>query len=614
MSDQTANHRDTEDTEKGVFLKTGSLRDLGASVVSGLRKRSSPCSQWLCGDRPPRFTAFLRALSVSVVIFAGTALAILLLAGCATTVPKPTLDLKITNGRILDGTGAPWFRGDVGVRGDTIVAMGDLTAQTAAATIDAHGRIVSPGFIDLLGQSQMSVFVDPHLEAKVRQGVTTEVTGEGHSPGPLKPLAAETERRGAIPHLTRLADYFSYLEERGTALNFALFVGASNPREMVIGDVNRPPTPEELKEMEDIVDQAMRDGAIGLSTSLIYLPAMYSTTGEIVAMARVAAKYGGVYFSHIRDEGDHIDDALDEAFTIGRLTGIPINIWHLKTGGRANWGRMPHVIERIEAARAEGIDVAANVYPYAASGTSLSTLAPDWALEGGWKEFQKRLADPDARAKIADALRAQFAKRGEKGIYVGSIPNPTLAAAYNKKFIEEIADGMKLPPEEALIKLFAESTASPSVIFFSISEDDVRTALKQPFVSVGSDSGAPSAQARAMNASQHPRAYGTFARVVGHYVRDEHLLTLEDAVRKMTSQAADRANLADRGVLRPGLKADIAIFDPETIRDLATFAEPHQFSIGVSDVIVNGVPVLRDGKITEALPGRVLRGKGYRKP
>jgi dihydroorotase/N-acyl-D-amino-acid deacylase len=541
------------------------------------------------------------------------ALATFLLAGCATT-HQPVLDLKITNGRILDGTGAPWFRGDVGVRGDTIVAVGDLSAQPATSTIDAHGRIVSPGFIDLLGQSQFGVFADPHLEAKVRQGVTTEVTGEGHSPGPMKATTTDSERTSAIPRFPRLADYFTYLEHRGTALNFALFVGASNPREMVIGDVNRPPTADELKEMEEIVDQAMRDGAIGLSTSLIYLPAMYSTTDELIALARVAARHGGVYFSHIRDEGDHIDAALDEAFRIGREAGIPVNIWHMKTGGRANWGKMPHVIERINAARAEGLDVAANVYPYAASGTSLSTLAPDWALEGGWKDFQKRLQDPESRAKIAEALRAQVAKRGEKGIYVGSIPNAALAAAYNKKYIEDIAAEMSVPPEEALIKLFAESTSSPSVIFFSMNESDVQTALKQPFVSVGSDSGAPSPQARAMKSSQHPRAYGTFARVVGHYVRDEHLFTLEEAVRKITSQAADRANLSDRGILRPGLKADITIFDPETIRDLATYPEPHQFSEGVSDVIVNGVPVMRDGKITTALPGRVLRGKGAIKP
>jgi dihydroorotase/N-acyl-D-amino-acid deacylase len=273
--------------------------------------------------------------------------------------------IKITNGRILDGTGAPWYRGDIGVRGDTIVAIGDLASTPATTTLDAHENIVSPGFIDLLGQSQMSVLVDPHLEAKVRQGVTTEVTGEGNSPGP----AIANRETGQAPRFPRFADYLAAVEKNGSAINFALFVGASNPREIVIGDVNRPPTVDEMREMEKIVDQAMREGAIGISTSLIYLPAMYSTTDEIINMSKVAAKYGGVYFSHIRDEGDKIDSALDEIFQIAREAHIPINVWHMKVGGRANWGKMPHVIDRLNGARAEGIDVAANVYPYIASCT-----------------------------------------------------------------------------------------------------------------------------------------------------------------------------------------------------------------------------------------------------
>jgi N-acyl-D-aspartate/D-glutamate deacylase len=510
-------------------------------------------------------------------------------------------DLKIEHGRIIDGTGAPWFRGDVGIRGDRIVAIGDLSQQTAASTIDAHDRVVAPGFIDLLGQSQSSVLVDPTVEAKVRQGVTTEVTGEGESPGPSNAPNA---------HWPRLRDYLDEIDRRGAAVNFALFVGSSNPREMVIGNVNRPPTPAELEQMQGIVDRAMRDGAIGLSTSLIYLPAMYSTTDEIIALARVAAKYDGVYFTHMRDEGEHIDMGLDEAFRIGREAKIPVNIWHLKVGGRRVWGTMPHVVDRINAARAEGIDVAANVYPYIASSTSLSTLAPDWALEGGYSEFQKRLADPATRARIAEELRAQVAKRGDRGIYVARIDNPSLAQ-YEKKFIEQIAAAMNVAPEEALMRLFSETKGSPNVIFFSMNEDDVRTALRQPWVSIGSDSGAPTPEARARGVATHPRAYGTFARVLGHYSRDEHLFTLEEAVRKMTSQAADRVHLADRGVLRPGMKADVVVFDPERIRDVATFEEPHHFSEGVSEVIVNGTPVLRDGNITHALPGRAIRGKGY---
>jgi N-acyl-D-amino-acid deacylase len=536
----------------------------------------------------------------------------LLTAGCATT-PKPTmLDLKIINGRIIDGTGAPWYRGDLGVRGDTIVSIGDLSNITAANTIDAHDNIVSPGFIDLLGQSQYSVFQDPHLEAKVRQGITTEVTGEGSSPGPVSQKQIDAASPTNRPKWHTLGEWFSLLEKNRSAINFALFVGADNPREMVIGDVNRPPTADEMREMEAIVDQAMREGAIGLSTSLIYLPAMYSTTDEIVNLARVAAKHGGVYFSHIRDEGDHIDSALDEAFRIAREAKIPVNVWHLKVGGAANWGRMPHVIERINAARAEGLDVAANVYPYAASSTSLSTLAPDWSLEGGYADFKKRLADPADRARIAEVLRAQFTKRGPKGIYITRIGNPTFAQ-YEKHFVEEIAALMNVAPDEAMMQLFANTTSSPSVIFFSMNETDVQTALRQSFVSFGSDSGSPTPASRVAGQAVHPRAYGTFPRVLGHYVRDEHLFTLEEAVRKATSQAADRTNLTDRGVLRPGMKADVVVFDPAKIRDVSTYEDPHHFSEGVVDVIVNGDVVLRDRAMTNALPGRVLRGRGYKR-
>jgi N-acyl-D-amino-acid deacylase len=517
----------------------------------------------------------------------------------------PMLDLKITNGRILDGTGAPWFKGDVGVRGDVIVAVGDLGAMPAKSTIDAGNRIVSPGFIDLLGWSQTSVMADPDLEAKVRQGVTTEIAGEGESPAPRLPARVTK----AEPWAT-LGDFLDQLDRQGAALNFALLVGASNPREMVIGDVNRAPNAEEMRQMEAIVDQAMRDGAIGISTSLIYVPAMYSTTEEIINLSRVAAKYDGMYFSHIRDEGDHIDGALDEAFRIGREAVIPVNIWHLKIGGRANWGKMPAIIARIVAARAAGLDVAANVYPYAASSTALSTLAPDWAMEGGYDDFQQRLKNPDDRVRIAEAFRAQYAKRGPRCIYVTQIDNPA-HAQYEKKFIEEIAEMLGVTVDEALMALFADNKDSPRVIFFSMNEDDVRYALQQPWVSVGSDASAPSAKTRADNTAVHPRAYGTFPRVLGHYARDEKLFPLEEAVRKMTSQAASRAHIYDRGILRQGMKADLVIFDPATIHDASTFEDPHHFSEGISDVIVNGVPVLRSGAMTGAHPGRTIRGKGY---
>jgi N-acyl-D-amino-acid deacylase len=529
-----------------------------------------------------------------------------LLASCATTpMPKETLDLKITNGRIVDGTGAPWFRGDVGIRANRIVAVGDLRDTAAASTIDAQNRMVAPGFIDLLGWSQTTAIADPQLEAKVRQGVTTEVAGEGTSPGPNAPDHVRAGQRWLT-----LGDYLDELDRRGAAVNFALLVGADNPRSMVIGDVNRPPTMEEMRQMEAIVDQAMRDGAIGLSTSLIYVPAMYSTTDEIVNLARVAAKYGGMYFSHIRDEGDHIDSALDEAFRIGREAKVPVNIWHLKIGGRPNWGRMPQILARIEAARAEGIDAAANVYPYAASSTGLSTLAPDWAMEGGYDDFQKRLQNPEDRARIAEALRAQVARRSERGIYVSQVFNPA-TSQYEKKYLDEIAALMQKTPEEALMTLFAENDISPRVIYFSMNEDDVRTALRHPLVSICSDASSPTAQSRAENVGTHPRAYGTFPRVIGHYARDEKLFSIEEAVRRMTSQAAARAHLGDRGVLRDGMIADVVVFDPDTIADKSTFEDPHHFSVGITDVVVNGTPVLRAGAMTGKLPGKSIRGRGY---
>ena len=586
------------------------MQSYSRTVLQSYRKHASRRT------RPPR-----RIPSVRLYDFATLRLPTLLtilititFTNCSTT-PVPTtdgknvpmLDLKITNGRVLDGTGSPWFRADVGVRGDQIVEIGDLRDVAAKQTIDARGHIVSPGFIDLLSWAQYNAIVDPSLEAHVRQGITTAVAGEGYSPGPRR-----ADQLGGEERWARLGDYLDQLDRQGAAFNFALLVGTANPRQMVIGDVNRPATSEEMRQMEAIVDQAMRDGAIGLSSSLIYVPAVYSTTEEIVNLARVAAKYEGMYFTHMRSEGDAIDAALDESFRIGREAGIPVNIWHLKIGPRSNWGKMPGIIARIAGEREKGLDVSANVYPYAASGTALSTLAPDWALEGGYDDFVKRLATPEDRAKIAAEFRRQFERRGERGIYVSEIFNDA-QTMYEKKFVEEIAAMMSMPVDEALIALFSSNTVSPRVIYFSMHEDDVRYALRQPWISVGTDANVPSARTRRENGSVHPRAYGTFPRVLGHYSRDEKLFPLEEAVRKLTSQAALRAHIYDRGMLRPGMKADIVVFDPAVIRDLSTFEQPHQFSQGIIEVVVNGVSVLRDGALTGKLPGRSIRGKGYRK-
>jgi len=537
-------------------------------------------------------------------------LMLVLAAGCATTRPPAArdYDLRILNGRIIDGTGSPAFRADVGVRGDRIVAIGNLSTATSARTIDAGGNVVAPGFIDLLGQSQTAVLNDSKLEGKVRQGVTTEVTGEGFSPGPITE-AQEAERKAENPNSPTwrtLGDYFRVVEKKGTAINFAFFVGASNPRTMVIGRVNRVATEAEMQEMERIVAQAMQDGAIGLSTSLIYIPAVFSTTEEIIRLALVARQYGGVYFSHIRSEDDEIVDALEEAFRIGREASIPVNIWHLKTSGRANWGRMPEVISRIVAARESGLDVAANVYPYAASSTNLAILVPNWSLEGGYEALLVRLQDPEQRVRIHDALRDELIKRGEGGVLVTRIGNPEFDQ-YEKKTVDQIAAMMNLTPAEATIKLYESVKTAPQAIFFSMREDDMKYAIRQPFVSVGADSGSVVGEGR--KAGAHPRAYGTFPRVIGRFVREDKLFTLEEAVRKITSQAASRVNLWDRGILRPGMKADVVVFDPVNVNDVSTYDDPHQFSVGISDVIVNGTPVLLQGTMTGQLPGRILRNR-----
>lgn len=542
---------------------------------------------------------------------AAVSIACAFVAGCRTTDRGDLLsrpyDLVIHGGTIIDGTGAPSFTTDIGIRGDEIIAMGQLDPDSARDSIDATGLVVAPGFIDLLGWSHNAVFRDPRLEGKIRQGVTTEATGEGTSPAPIS--GSEIERRsseGERPAAT-MAEFMDRLDQNGSAINFALFVGATNPRIMVLGYEDREPTEAEMQEMERIIDQAMREGAIGISTSLIYVPATFASTDELVRLARVAQRHGGVYFTHIRNESDQMMAAIDEAIHIGRETGIPVNIWHLKRAGRNNWGTMGEAIARIQAARDEGLDVAANIYPYEASSTGLSAVLPTWALEGGYAAMKERLTDPDLRPRIIREIQdSAFYGRlgGFSGVLVTQIPHPELAQ-YERMRLSEIAEAMGVEPMDALLRLYEETPYSPSAIYFQMSMEDVHTAARVPWVSVGADSGAfvgdPS------SGGVHPRAYGTFPRIVGPFVRDEELFTLEEAIRKITSQAAARLHLWDRGILRPGMKADITAFDPDTIRDVSTYEDPHHQSIGVEHVIVNGVPVLRSGAMTGELPGRTLR-------
>src|SRR5688572_3602393 len=507
-------------------------------------------------------------------------------------------DLVIRGGEMIDGTGAPRTRADVGIRGDTIAAIGDLSRASAKTTLDAKGHVVTPGFIDLLGNSQAAVLIDPKLEGKIRQGVTTEVTGEGFSPGPLnEEMAAEMERTkpAGWPKVTwrTLGEFMKVVETRGSALNFAFFIGARNPREMVLGHAERAPTAAELKQMEAIVQQAVNEGAIGVASALIYPPGRFATTEELTALARVA----GSYWTHLRNEADRIEPAIDEAIRIGRDAKVPVDIFHLKIGGQQNWGRMPQIVKKIEAARASGFDIASNVYPFTATSTDLISIVPAWALEGGYLKFVERLRDPATRTKIAGELR--------EGRLRGNGASTIAVRAAQTRRLDEIAKSMNVDPAEAALRLFEQSPKSPIAIFFSLSEEDMKVALVQPWVAFGSDSGAVVGEMR--NSGAHPRAYATFSKVLARYVREQKLLTLEEAVRKMTSLAASRARLSDRGVLKAGMKGDVVVFDPKTVRDVSTYEDPHHFSEGVSHVIVNGVPVLKDGAMTGELPGRILR-------
>jgi dihydroorotase/N-acyl-D-amino-acid deacylase len=507
-------------------------------------------------------------------------------------------DIVISGGEVIDGTGAPRKRADVGIRGDTITAIGDLSHASATLKLDVRNQVVTPGFIDLLGNSQAAVLLDPNLEGKIRQGVTTEVTGEGHSPAPQNDvMLAEMERTKphGWPKVTwhTLGEFMTVIERRGSALNFALFIGAANPREMVLGHADRPPNAAELKQMVAITKQAVDEGAIGLSSALIYPPGRFATTEELIAMARES----GSYWTHLRNESTNIEAAIDEAIRIGREAKVPVNIFHLKIGGETNWGRMPAIVRKIEKARAEGVDIAANMYPFTATSTDLTSIIPAWALDGGYLPFLQRLKDPATRKRIADELRnGRLRGAGASTIVIRGTPSRKLT---------DIASLMKVDPAEAVLRVFEQHDTSPIAIFFSLSEADMKTVLVQPWVAFGSDSGAVVEGMKGSGA--HPRAYATFTRVLAEYVRSEKLLTLEEAIRKMTSLAASRAGLRDRGMLRVGMKADIAVFDPAKVQQRSTYDDPHHFSEGMSHVIVNGVPVLRNATMTGKLPGRVLR-------
>jgi len=540
--------------------------------------------------------------------------------------PSRRFDTLLINGRIVDGSGSPWFRGDIGIVGDRIAAIGALKDASAATTIDAANFVVAPGFIDLLGQSEFNVLVDGRAASKLLQGVTTEITGEGSSIAPVndrligEATPSATHFGIAIDWRT-LGDYLRRLEERSRpAINVGTFVGAGGLRNYVIGKDDRPATAAELERMKQLAAEAMQQGALGLSTSLQYVPDRFASTDEIVELAKVAARYGGVYFTHQRSESSRIFESLDEVFSIADRASIPAEVWHLKTAYKANFGKMPDVLRRIEAARARGLDVTANQYPYTRASNGLDSCLPLWAREGGLEKTLARLKDPVTRERIKKDMddasattweNQWYGANGGDGVMLSSVLNNDLRK-YEGMTLTEIGKAMGKEPRDAVIDLVIADRGESSVITAIMSEDDVRTALKHPLVGVGTDSGAQAEDGRLSESKSHPRAWGSFPRILGRYVREERLLTLEEAIRKMTSKAAARVHLSDRGLLRPGMAADITVFDPVAIRDVSTFEDPKHYSVGVRHVLVNGRRVVADGAITNERPGRPLRGPGSR--
>jgi N-acyl-D-amino-acid deacylase len=535
-----------------------------------------------------------------------------------------SFDLIITNGHIIDGTGSPWYSGDIGIRDGRIAAIGNLANVPRKRTIDVHGQVVAPGFIDMLGQSEMTILVDPRLPSKIYQGITTEVTGEGGSAAPLNDAIIQADQASyqhlkITPDWRTLRQYFARLEKHGMGINLASYVGATQVRRMVLGDDDKTPTAAQLEQMKALVRDAMGDGAVGVSTSLEYAPAPYAKTEELIALAAEASKFSGIYATHMRNESDSVLQAIDEALRIGREAHIPVEIWHLKVAGKNNWGRMPEVVTKINAARSDGMDITADTYAYTAWFNSFSAFIPPWAHDGGDAKLVERLKDSAIRARIRKEMLIPSTDwdnewqeiPGPESVLIGVVQNPKLIALQGKT----LADVAKLwgkDPIDALFDLLIEDQAFTEVAVFGMSEPDVALALQQPWVSVDNDSSGASPEGLLGQEHPHPRAYGTFPRILRKYVREEKKLSLEEVIRKFSALPAQRMRFTDRGVLKQGMWADVVVFDPGSIRDQATFENPNQLSQGMNYVFVNGVPVIDQGKMTGALPGKVVRGQGYK--
>ncbi len=545
-----------------------------------------------------------------------------LFASCASVQPTE-FDLVIRHGTIVDGSGGKRYVGDVAIRADRIVAVGDVTGH-GRKEIDATGRAVAPGFINMLSWAVDSLLVDPRALADVRQGVTLEVFGEGDSFGPLNDkmkqqmLEQQGDLKFDIPWTT-LGEYLAHLEQRGVAVNVASFVGATTVRVHELDHDDRAPNAEELARMQALVRQAMEEGALGVGSSLIYAPAFYAKTDELVALCEAAAPYGGMYISHMRSEGNRLLEAVDELIDISRRSKVRAEIYHLKAAGAANWPKMEQVIARVEAARAQGLAISADMYTYTAGATGLDAAMPPWVQEGGLDAWAERLKDPKIRARVAEEMRTPTDKWENLLLAAGSPENVLLVEfktealkSLTGKTLAEVARMRGKSAEETAMDLVVEDHTRIGTIYFLMSEENVRRQVQLPWLSFGSDAGAPAPEGVFLKSNPHPRAYGNFSRVLGHYARDEKLMPLEDAVRRLTSLPAENLRLKQRGKLAPGYFADVVVFDPTTIRDHATFEKPHQLSTGVEQVFVNGVQVLRDSQPTGATPGRAVRGPGWK--
>src|SRR5215470_11423301 len=533
-------------------------------------------------------------------------------------------DVLIKNGKILDGTGNPWYHADIGIRGDRIVAIGKLSGATAKKTIDAAGKIVAPGFIDTLGQSELALLIDNRALSKLSQGITTEITGEGGSIAPqnektISPIKPALDHYQLKVDWTTLDGYFRRLEKQGIPLNIGTYVGAAQVREAVIGDDDRAPAPAELDKMKALVEQAMKDGAFGISTALIYPPGHYAKTEELIELAKVAARYGGLYATHMRSEGASEMAAVDEAIRIGRQAGLPVEIFHLKVSGKPRWGSMVKIVEKIQAARDSGLDIRANQYPYVAGGTALASSLPPWVADGGVSKLLERLRDANVRSRVKSEMATDHADwenlfhdcGGGAGILIAGVVNPELKK-YNGKTVAEMARMENKDELDALFDFVLSDKAQTGALYFMASEDDLAYGLKQPWTSIGLDASESPLDGPLYEPQSHPRAFGSMPRFLGRYVRDQKLMPLTEAIRKITSMPAQRQHLLDRGQIQVGYFADITIFDPATIIDQATYTESTRLSQGIDTVLVNGQVEFEHGALTGVNAGRALRGPGWR--